>query len=69
MSLWQHKKTGTNYIVLLRKKVRVPVIGLWVGLVEYTNCQDYSKATCVVYVRLEWDFNRKFRLVQNESNN
>ena len=63
MIWWQHKKTGTNYRVLLRKKVRVPVIGLWVGLVEYANCQDYSKGTFDVYVRLEWDFNRSFRKV------
>ena len=63
MSLWQHKKTGTNYRVLLRKKVRVPVIGLWVWLVEYANCQDYSKGSFDVYARLECDFNRSFRKV------
>lgn len=61
--IWQHKKTGANYIVCQVKKYRV--MGFWLTLIEYARMDDYYKPGYYdVYVRTSWNFRRKFRFVR-----
>lgn len=55
MDVYIHNRTGDKYLIFDRIKIKIPVVGIWVGFVKYRSI----KGDCFFY-RLQSDFDKKF---------
>ena len=59
--VWIHKKSGVSYSVILRRHFKIPFLKKWITIVEYINKNSQDDD---VFMRFEFDFNKKFRRIK-----